>query len=406
MIATGTPAKKLRQRIGELEAQMIERRRDFHMYPELGFDEDRTSRIVEEHLGGLEGITVRRYTHTGIVGVLNADKPGPTVLLRADMDALPVQEETEVPYRSRNDGVMHACAHDAHTAILMTAATILSELRDEIPGKVKLVFQPNEEVGGAEDMIADGVLEDPVVDAAFAVHLWTPLPSGVIGVKAGCVMAGMDVFKLIITGLGGHTGYPESAIDPVITAAEIIQSAQTIQTREIDLMKPTAIMFAKIQGGTKNNIIPGSVELEGSMRYLYDGGPGSVENPGQRLERIVRGLCEAHRNQYELEIERENTPVINDSAMARVVYTAAVDTLGDRTKVVEHASMAGEDFASFAARVPSCFYFVGTGNPQKRSDYPHHNARFNIDEDTMRTGVEMHLRTVFQYFEYRRKRQQ
>ena len=405
MTATTTLLDRIKQRIDELEPQMIEQRRDFHMYPELGFEEERTSRIVENHLRSLEGMVVRRCTRTGLVAVLNAEKPGPTVLLRADMDALPVQEENDLAYRSRVDGVMHACAHDAHTAMLMTAATIFSELREEIPGKVKFVFQPNEEVGGAEDMVEEGVLDDPAVDAAFAIHLWTPLPSGVIGVKAGGVMATMDVFKIIVTGLGGHTGYPDSAIDPVITAAEIIQSAQTIQTREINLMKPTAIMFAKIQGGTKNNIIPGSVELEGSMRYLYDGGPGSSENPGQRLERIVRGLCEAHRNQYELEIERENTAVINDPAMAQVAHWAALATLGgDQSKVVEHASMAGEDFAAFALRVPSCFYFVGTGNPEKRSDYPHHNARFNIDEDTMRTGVEMHLRTVFEYFEYRKRR--
>ncbi len=403
MTATSTLVDRIRERISELEPQMIAQRRDFHMYPELGFQEERTAGIVEAHLRSLEGVTVRRCAGTGVVAVINSEKPGPTVLLRADMDALPVQEENELEYRSRYEGVMHACAHDAHTAMLMTAATILHELRDEIPGKVKLVFQPNEEVGGAEEMVADGALDDPAADAAFAIHLWTPLPSGVIGIKAGGVMASMDVFRITVTGLGGHTGYPQAAIDPIITAAEIIQSAQTIQTREIDLMKPTAIMFAKIQGGTKNNIIPGSVELEGSMRYLYDGGPGSPENPGQRLERIVRGLCEAHRNQYELEIERENTAVINDGAMAQVAHWAAVGTLGDPASIVEHASMAGEDFSAFASRVPSCFYFVGTGNPEKRSDYPHHNSRFNIDEDTMRTGVEMHLRTVFEYFQYRKR---
>ncbi len=403
MTATSTLVDRIRDRIRELEPQMIAQRRDFHMYPELGFQEERTAGIVEQHLRSLEGTTVRRCAGTGVVGVINPEKPGPTVLLRADMDALPVQEENELEYRSRHDGVMHACAHDAHTAMLMTAATILHELRDEIPGKVKLVFQPNEEVGGAEDMVADGVLDDPAADAAFAIHLWTPLPSGVIGIKAGGVMASMDVFRITVTGLGGHTGYPQAAIDPIITAAEIIQSAQTIQTREIDLMKPTAIMFAKIQGGTKSNIIPGSVELEGSMRYLYDGGPGSPENPGQRLERIVRGLCEAHRNQFELQIERENTAVINDAGMAQVAHWAAVGTLGDATNILEHASMAGEDFSAFASRVPSCFYFVGTGNPEKRSDYPHHNSRFNIDEDTMRIGVEMHLRTVFEYFQYRKR---
>jgi len=376
--------------------ELIELRRDFHMYPELGYQEFRTAEKVEHYLQAL-GLTTERVTGTGVVAVIEGEQPGKTLMLRADMDALPIQEDNDVPYRSKNDGVMHACAHDGHTAMLMIAAKILWEHRDLIAGRVKLVFQPNEEVAGAQAMIEAGVLESPRVDAAMGLHIWTPVPIGQIGVKPGTVMASMDVFKLVLNGHGGHTGYPETAIDPVVAAANIIQSVQTIQTREMGAQNSTAIMFAKLAAGTKNNIIPDTVTLEGSMRYLYPDSDDPLQNPPARFERIVKGICDAHRLTYNLEVARENSALVNDPDMAHFAAGIAAQVLGSPADVVEHASMAGEDFSAFAYRVPSVFCFIGTGNPAKETDFPHHNPRFNIDEDSLLTGVEMHVRGALTY---------
>jgi amidohydrolase len=276
------------------------------------------------------------------------------------MDALPIREENEVPYRSENDGVMHACGHDAHMAMLLTAAKVLTEQRERLAGTVKFVFQPNEEVAGAEKMVAAGVMEDPRPDAALALHIWTPLASGTVGLQEGFVMASMDVFKITVKGKGGHTGYPESAVDPIVTASAIVQAVQTIQTREISLQKPTVIMFGKIAGGSKNNIVPDEVVLEGTMRYLYPGGSGSEENPPERLRRIVKGVCEAHRCEGIVEVGQENQAVANDPRMVELVRGAALYVLEDERKIVKHASMAGEDFSAFSSRIPSVFIHLGT----------------------------------------------
>ena len=284
----------IRQRIAELNQELIDLRRDFHMYPELGFQEQRTAAVVETYLSNL-GIRAERVSETGVVGLLKGAKPGPVLMLRADMDALPLAEENDLPYRSKSSGISHACGHDAHMAMLLVAARILSEHRELLAGTIKFVFQPDEEVAGAIRMIEDGILENPHVDAAVGMHIWTPLESGKISITPGAVMSSLDVFKITIHGKGGHTGSPESAVDPILAAANLIQTVQLIQTREISHLKSTIIMFGKISGGTKNNIIPEKVELEGSIRFLYEGGPDSVERPLERFCRVVRGVCETHR---------------------------------------------------------------------------------------------------------------
>jgi len=393
----------IKDRIAELKAEVIKLRRDFHKHPELGFEEFRTAEEVEYYLRNI-GLEPRRVAKTGVVATLRGAQPGPVLLLRADMDALPIQEENEVPYKSENPGCMHACGHDAHTAMLLVAARVLTEYREELAGTISFVFQPNEEVAGAEIMIAEGAIEDPKPDAAMALHIWTPLPSGTVGVQAGAVMASMDVFKITVRGRGGHTGYPESAVDPIVAAADIVQTAQTIQTRQISLMKPTVIMFGRICGGTKNNIIPDEIVLEGSMRYLYEGGPDSEENPPARLRHIAESVCATHGCTCDVEIERENSAVINHPEMVQIARTAAVKVLGDEGKVVEHASMAGEDFSAFTSRMPGVFVFLGTADPKKETDFPHHNPRFNIDEEVLTKGVELLVEGAFTYFENRKER--
>lgn len=390
----------IRKEILELTDELIHIRRDLHMHPELGFEEFRTADFIEQYLKDL-GLDPKRLAGTGVVatmaGTAMGASDGPTLMLRSDIDALPIQEENDVPYRSLNNGVMHACGHDAHTAMLLISAKVLVNYRDKIHGKVKFLFQPNEEIAGAEIMVQEGALENPKVDAAMGIHIWTPLLSGQIGVTAGGVMASMDVFHLTIKGKGGHTGYPDSAIDPIICAASLIETAQRIQTRDISLLKPTALMFAKINSGTKNNIIPDEVELEGTLRYLYE--PTDEFNPARSLEEVVQSVCAVHRCGYEFSIKTENEVVVNAPEMVRLVREAALGIVENEQDVVEHRSMAGEDFAAYASRVPSAFIHLGTRDPDKGTDYPHHSPRFNIDEDTMPTGVELFVRTVEHFFD-------
>jgi len=381
----------IKEEINNLKDELIQLRRDFHKHPELGFKEFRTSKIVADYLEECGLKVTRGIAKTGVMGLLEGKNPGPTLLLRADMDALPIQEANKVSYKSVNSGIMHACGHDAHTAILLITAKILSSYWEEISGNIKFIFQPNEEIGGADLMIKEGILESPRVDAAIALHLWTPLESGIIGVKTGPITGALDVFHLTIKGEGGHTGYPEKAVDPIIVSANVIQSIQAIQTREISVFRPTIIMFTKINGGTKSNIIPDSVSLEGSIRYFNKQEDKNEESLNEKFERIVEATCKAYRVKYELKFFNENKSVVNDKKMTELVIFSAKEILGQRDKVLSYQSIAGEDFSEFADRVPSAFYFVGTGNREKESHYPHHNPNFNIDEDTMLTGVEMHI---------------
>ena len=388
---------KIRKRVEELNSELIDLRRDFHRHPELGFEEYRTAEAIENYLNKL-GINTRRMTKTGVVALLDGAMPGPVLMLRADMDALPITEENEVDYKSQNTGIMHACGHDTHMAMLLVSAKILSENKENIAGTIKFVFQPNEEIAGAIHMIEDGVLENPAVDAVMGIHIWTPVASGKIAITPGPVMGGLDVFKLTIHGKGGHTGVPEDAMDPVITAANVIQTVQVIQTREISNLKSTIIMFGKIAGGTKSNIIPDKVQLEGSIRFLYQGGPDSEEQPTERFIRIVEQVCKTHRCTCEIDIVHENIPLINNHEMVRIARDTAKEVFVAEKCLIDNQTIASEDFSEFSARVPAVFMFLGTGNEKKGTNVSHHNPHFNIDEDTLPDGVEMHVRGALNFF--------
>ncbi|WP_313345792.1 amidohydrolase [Sedimentibacter sp.] len=386
----------IKKDVFELEEELITLRRDFHMHPELGYEEYRTSQIVYDYLNSL-GLEVKKVAKTGVVGLLRGKQSGKTVMLRADIDALPQNEEAGVPFKSVNKGVMHACGHDGHTAMLLIAAKILCKYKDNISGNVKFVFQPNEEEAGALDMINEGVLGDPKVDAAFGIHLWTPLKSGAVGLSEGPVMAALEEFDLEIYGKPGHTGSPHTALDPIIASSNIIQTIQSIQTREIDPLNPITIMIGKINGGTGRNIIAQKVEIGGTIRFLFKNEEVEKKALLEKFERVINGICEAMNVKYDLKFIPSNPSLQNNARMVSYIRNAVTETYGTDENIAEYRCMAGEDFAEFSQRVPSAFYFIGNGNELKETMYPHHHPRFALDEDTLKYGVEMHVRSTLNY---------
>jgi amidohydrolase len=374
--------------------EVIALRRHFHQHPELGHEEFQTAEKIAGYLRQLDLEVKTGVNKTGVVGLLKGAEKGPTLMLRADMDALPVQEECDVSYRSTIDGKMHACGHDGHVAMLLGAAKILSHQREKLRGNIKFLFEPNEEDHGSLVMIEEGVLENPPVDACLGIHLWSPLETGKIAVSSGPVMGGMYYIDITIIGRGGHTATPQTAVDPILTAAEVVQALQTIQTREVDVLTPCSIVFGKINGGTSWNIIPDKVKLSGTLRFLYQETEGDKEKLTDRFERVVAGVCQSHRAEYELSMIYGHPALVNDPAMIALAHTSAHEVFGDESHIVSYVSMAGDDFAEFAARLPSAYLFVGAGNKAKGTCFPHHHPQFNIDEDSLKIGVEMFVRTA------------
>lgn len=382
--------------INQYHEELVQLRQDFHRHPELGFEEHRTASIIETYLQEL-GLFTKRTCGTGVIAVIEGASPGPTIMLRADMDALPVKEKNKLAYASTTPGVMHACGHDAHMAMLLIAAKVLVNNREAIKGTVKLVFQPNEEGAGAIHLIEDGVLDNPKVDGAIGIHVWPTLDTGSVGLTPGPVMAGLDVFKVTIHGQGGHTGMPEKAVDPILTAANLIQSVQMIQTREVSCLKPTSIMFGRIEGGSKSNIIPDTVHLEGSIRFLYEPDNGDPNHPTERFKQIANQVCAIHRCNCDIEIIHENTPLVNDPMMVALARKTVREIYQDKVGIVDNVSTAGEDFSEYCTYVPGVLMFLGVGNLEKQTDIPLHNPRFNIDEDALSTGVVLYVFTALNF---------
>lgn len=373
---------------------LVKLRRYFHTNPELGFREFNTSKMIAGHLAE-SGLEVRTgFAGTGVTGFLRGGGAGRTLLIRSDMDALPVREETGLPFASQNEGIMHACGHDGHMAMLLITARILSRHRRELNGNILFLFQPNEEEAGAARMIEDGAISDPKVDAAMGLHLWSPLPTGTAGINAGPIMAASHYFYITVTGLGGHAGMPQDTIDPVKASSQIIENVQHLQTREFDCVKdPTVIMFCSIHGGTSPIVVPEKVELQGSIRFLHEKG----ELLERRFREIVADTCRMTGVRYDLKIVVGNRLLSNNAEMTELVRREGERILGPENIRSDMRMMVGEDFAEFADRVKSAFYFIGTGNPEKGSDYPHHHPKFTIDEDSLPTGVEFHIATALSY---------
>lgn len=366
------------KRLGEKYLQhMINLRETIHMYPEDGFSEFTTSKIIIEELEKL-GIKVQKnVAKTGVVGLIEGKYPGKTVLLRADMDALKIQEQADVEYKSKIDGMMHACGHDGHVAGLLGAAMILNELKDNLHGNVKLVFQPAEERdGGALPMIEEGVLENPKVDAAFAAHLWGYLNEGEVHLKEGPMMASPDIFNIKVIGKGGHGAVPQESIDPIVITCQIVNSLQTIVSRKINPLDPVVITCGRIQGGDCHNVIPNEVELEGTIRTFNEETRNWVPKV---MEDLIRGITTPQGAAYEFKYEPKYPALINDKDMTSFAKESLKKVVGEENVFdLKEPNMGGEDFAYFAQKVPSAFIFVGIAN-NKSEPVIHHNPYFKWD---------------------------
>ncbi|HAZ63253.1 MAG TPA: amidohydrolase [Armatimonadetes bacterium] len=369
--------------------RVIAWRREFHARPELGFAEERTAARVAEILRGW-GYTPRTGVgRTGVVAELvGGGGPGPTVLLRADMDALPVQEETDLPFASQTPGVMHACGHDAHTAILLGAAEVLAARAARLPGRVVFCFQPNEEATvGALAMINDGLLSDPPVDYALGLHVQSLTPTGEIHVSPGPVMASCREFDITIHGRGGHAAHPERTVDPVVVAAHVLTALQTIVSRNLAAREVGVVSVGHLRAGHIRNVIPETAELSGTLR-CYD--PEIGERLAARVTQLAEQLAAGFGARATLRFSEPVPPVVNDARLAEIVATAAAEVVGAAGVHEQEPSLGGEDFSQLASRVPGGFFFVGAGASEPERNYPHHHPRFWLDE----ARFELALRTL------------
>lgn len=360
-------------------------RRDFHMHPELGFQEFRTSGIVAGELENLGIPVTTGIGKTGVTGLIHFKQPGPTALLRFDMDALPIQEETAAPYASVNPGVMHACGHDGHTAIGLTVAKLLLSNQENLAGAVKLVFQPAEEgLGGAKAMVADGVLKNPKPDFSLALHLWNDKPYGWIGITEGPVMAASETFTLHLTGKGGHGASPHMTIDPVLTTAHVITALQSIVSRNVDPLKTAVVSATSISGGDAFNVIPQDVTVKGTIR-TFDSKVRAIVL--DRFNQIATGVAESMGCQIEIDIKSITPAVINDPRITSGVLDTTSKYFGEYTINRHEITMGSEDMAYMMDDIPGCYIFIGSNNPEKGLDAPHHNPRFDIDERALPLGA-------------------
>jgi len=361
-------------------------RRDFHAHPELGFHEIRTAGIVAKELINL-GLEVHTGVgRTGVVAVLEGSKSGPVVLVRADMDALPIIEETGAPYASLNPGVMHACGHDGHTATLLTVARMLNAHREDLAGTVKLMFQPAEEgMGGAGEMIAAGILDNPKVDLALALHVWNEKPVGWIGIANGPAMAGAEIINIKILGKGGHGAAPHLAVDPVLASAQLITALQGIVSRNVAPLQPAVVSICTIHAGEAFNVIPPMVEMTGTIRTFE---PDVRRLVLDRFDKTARSVAEAMGCQVELDVKQLTPATINNPRVASQVQSVARGLFHDaQVDSADYVTMGSEDFAYILEKVPGCFFFIGSANPEKGLDAGHHHPKFDIDETALLEGA-------------------
>ncbi len=367
--------------------RVIGTRRDLHRIPEVAYTEEKTSAYVADYLEK-EGLTVTTgIARTGVVGLLDTGRPGPCLLIRADMDALPITEETDLPFASQHPGVMHACGHDAHTAMGLVTATAMKSLADRINGSIKFVFQPAEEgPGGAKPMIEQGVLDHPTVDYALGCHVWPAIPEGTIGIRTGALLAAMFKFEITIKGQGGHGAMPHLCVDALDVGCQVVDALQRIVSRKLNPLHPSVISVGQFQSGTTFNVIPERAFLSGTARTFdkttWKGWP-------QTIDTVVKGVCESMGATYDTDFEQGYPPTVNDAAMAERLRGIAREVVGADKVVDPDPSLGGEDMAYFLEKVPGCFFCLGAGNDAYAGI---HSPHFGFNEEILIHGVEIYCR--------------
>lgn len=390
-----SPLSQVRLSIRQLLPQLVEWRRQLHQQPELGFQEHQTAAFIQRKLTEWGIPHTSGIAQTGIVATIVGRQPGKVLAIRADMDALPIQEINEVPYKSQIPGQMHACGHDGHVTIALGMAYALAQ-NPTFNGTVKIIFQPAEEgPGGAAPMIAAGVLKNPDVDAIIGLHLWNQLEIGTVGVRTGALMAAVEVFRCTIVGKGGHGAIPQQTIDAVVVGAQIINALQTIVARNIDPIESAVVTVGEFHAGSAVNVIANKATIGGTVRYFNPNYAGYFK---ARIEQIVAGICQSHGASYELNYEVYYPPVINDGAIADLVRSVAETVVETPLGVTPNCqTMGGEDMSFFLQEVPGCYFFLGSANSQKGLNFPHHHPRFDFDETALPLGIEIFSRCVETY---------
>lgn len=387
MITTHSAAidtNQLMTRANQLRDQVISWRRHLHMHPELSFHEQATAQFVFDTLSSMPALELSRPTPTSVMARLRGSLPGRIIAVRADMDALPITEENDVPYQSRVTGVMHACGHDGHTSILLGLAQVLSECQDEIRGEVRFIFQHAEELspGGAEEMVNAGVMDG--VAQVIGLHLWASMPVGLIGIVPGPAMAAPDNFQLTIAGKGGHAAIPHDTIDPIAVGAQLVTALQQIVSRNVDPLDNAVLSVTQFIAGTTFNVIPESAYMCGTVR-TFD--PALRAKMPQMMERVIKGITSAFGATYNFSFERGYRPVVNDPELSARLSGVVEREFGAETLHPLRPIMGGEDFSAFQQKAPGVFAFVGAGNEAAGIVYPHHHPRFQIDERSLDLGL-------------------
>jgi amidohydrolase len=359
-------------------------RRHLHQNPELSFHEERTARFVADTLASFGNLEITRPTPTSVVARLTGSRPGPVLAMRADLDALPIEEKNSHDFVSRHPGVMHACGHDGHTSMMLGAAKVLCGRRDALAGEVRFVFQHAEELnpGGAEELVKAGVMDG--VDMIIGAHLWLPMPYGQVGVRSGALMASPDNFVITITGSGGHAAIPHETTDSIAIAAQVITNLQHIVARNVDPLASAVVSVTRIAGGTTYNVIPGQVELAGTVR-TFD--PALRARMPELMKRIVAGITAAHGATFTFDWDAGYRPVINDERASDLLRRAVVRALGAEALVEAVPTMGGEDFSAYQQKVPGSFFFIGARNEQRGITNPHHHECFDLDERALDSGT-------------------
>ncbi|MEH7503725.1 amidohydrolase [Neobacillus drentensis] len=380
--------------VEEVQDEVIKWRRHFHENPELSFQEFETSKYVYEKLQSFENIEVSQVTPTSIMGRLVGSKPGKVLGLRADMDALPIKEETGLHFASKNNNVMHACGHDGHTAMLLGAVKVLSQLKEDINGEIRFFFQHAEELfpGGASEMVKEGVTEG--IDGVIGLHLASQIPIGKFCVCYGPVTAAADAFDILIQGKGGHGSEPNATVDPIAIGVQLVNGINQIISRKVDASHRAVISVTQFHGGSANNIIPDRVTIGGTVRTFDSEIRKQIPI---WLEKLTKGLTEANDASYQFDYQLGYSSVVNEENITSLVEQTIVETFGESNRVISQAIMAGEDFSAFSQAAPGCFVFLGAGNDKLEENFPHHHPKFDVKEESLILGVTYYVQTALAF---------